>query len=60
MLGLGLGVGAVTSTLGSILGTVTPAIDNLLADLLGVLGVRLGEADVKVSGVRCARSVLVQ
>ncbi|PSM18275.1 TadG family pilus assembly protein [Nitratireductor sp. StC3] len=60
VLGLGLGLGAVTNTLAGILGAVTPAIDNLLADLLGVLGVRLGEADVKVSGVRCARSVLVQ
>lgn len=60
VLGLGLGLNAVSTTLAGILGTVTPAIDGLLDTLLGVLGVRLGEADVKVSGVSCARSVLVQ
>jgi uncharacterized membrane protein len=43
-----------------ILQGVTPAVDTLLYNVLALLGVKVGEADVKVHGATCARSVLVQ
>lgn len=50
----------VTSALASTLGGVTPAIDDLLYNLLLVAGVRIGEADIRVTGVSCQRPALVQ
>lgn len=50
----------ITAALASTLGTVTPAIDELLYNLLLVVGVRIGEADIRVTGVRCQRPALVQ
>lgn len=50
----------ITAALTSTLGTVTPAIDELLYNLLLVVGVRIGEADIRVTGVRCQRPALVQ
>lgn len=58
--GLALGTAGLQSTLAGILGTTTPAIDNLLYSVLTALGVRIGEADVRVTGGICGRSVLVQ
>lgn len=51
---------AVTKAVGNLLDNATPAIDQLLDGVLQALGVRLGEADIRVTGVRCGRSVLVQ
>jgi uncharacterized membrane protein len=48
--------GLLTATLSA----ATPAIDDLLYTVLSTLGVRVGEADVRVSGASCGRSVLVQ
>lgn len=42
------------------LGAVTPALDKLLYNLLGMLGVSLGQADVRVTGATCGRALLVQ
>lgn len=50
---------AVKSTVTTILGTVTAPLDTLLYNLLSALGVRVGEADVRVNGLTCGRSVLV-
>ena len=59
--GLGLGVPPeLTGALNSTLQAVTPTIDSLLYNLLGALGVKLGQADVQVSGAVCGRAVLVQ
>jgi uncharacterized membrane protein len=46
--------------LAEILRGVTPALDTLLYNVLTMLGVRVGEADVQVHGATCTRSVLVQ
>lgn len=59
--GLNLGLGALARpalilTLGRALG----ALDDVVASLLETLGVTVGEADIRVNGVRCDRSVLVQ
>ncbi|ANH04332.1 pilus assembly protein TadG-related protein [Shinella sp. HZN7] len=60
LLGLSIGIPGITSALGSTLGAVTPAIDELLYNLLILAGVRVGEADIRVTGVRCQRPALVQ
>lgn len=59
--GLGIGLPAVLKgSVADTLSAATPAIDDLLFSLLTALGVHLGEADVRVTGVSCGRSVLVQ
>lgn len=58
-LGLGLGQSAVTSTLGSILGAAAAPLDDVLNSLTALLGVRLGEADVQMNGLRCRDAALV-
>jgi uncharacterized membrane protein len=61
VLGLKIGVPtAVTSALGATLGAATKPIDNLIDNLLGLLGVEIGNADIRVTGATCGRSVLVQ
>lgn len=49
----------LTGALVAALTPVTKIVDGVLNDLLGVLGVGLGEADVWVHGVRCDGAVLV-
>ena len=60
LLGLPIGIPGIASALGSTLGAVTPAIDELLYNLLLLAGVRIGEADIRVTGVSCQRPALVQ
>lgn len=60
LLGLPIGIPGIASALGNTLGAVTPAIDELLYNLLLLAGVRIGEADIRVTGVSCQRPVLVQ
>lgn len=64
---LGLGLLNVTTLLGTVkpavlaaLNTVTAPVDELVYNVLAALGVRVGEADVRVIGATCGRSVLVQ
>jgi len=49
----------VKTTVTNILGTVTAPLDTLLYTTLSALGVRVGEADIRVNGLSCGRSVLV-
>ncbi len=58
-LGLLIGAGPATSLLQSTLTTVAAPLDQLIAGLTAVLGVKLGEADVKINGVRCKGAALV-
>lgn len=61
VIGLGLGVPrGLTGTLATTLAAATPSVDALLGSVLGALGVKVGEADVRVSGATCGRAVLVQ
>jgi len=55
-----LSLGEVLGLVGAILTPVAPAIDNLLFGLLDLLGVKLGEADVQVTGVICQQAALTQ
>ncbi|CAH2406397.1 Uncharacterized membrane protein [Mesorhizobium escarrei] len=63
-LGLGLDVTALLGTVKpavvALLNGVTAPVDDLVYNVLGALGVRVGEADVRVMGATCGRSVLVQ
>src|SRR5690606_32579595 len=60
LLNLALNTSLVTKALASTLTAVTPAIDELLYNLLLVAGVRIGEADVTVTGVCCQCPALLQ
>lgn len=57
--GLGLSTGALTSAVGGVLSSVAAPLDSLVNGLSDLLGVRLGEADVRVNGVRCGGAALV-
>jgi uncharacterized membrane protein len=64
VLGLGLGLfvpsdAAVKAAIVGLLSGVTAPIDDLLHSVLTLVGVKVGEADVRVHGVNCGRSVLV-
>lgn len=59
VIGLPLPVGGLLSAVGSALGLVTPALDTLLMTVTGALGVGVGEADLRVTGVRCGQAILV-
>ncbi|MRX34876.1 hypothetical protein GJR93_17840 [Aminobacter sp. MDW-2] len=64
VLGLGLGLfvptdAAVKTAIVGLLSGVTAPIDGLLYNVLTLVGVKVGEADVRVHGVNCGRSVLV-
>lgn len=62
--GLGINVAALLgppkALLLPTLKAATQPVDTLLESVLGALGVRIGEADVRVTGAVCSRSVLVQ
>ncbi|MFN0219111.1 MAG: TadG family pilus assembly protein [Hyphomicrobium sp.] len=59
VLGLGLALpGAVTAAVGATLAPVAAPLDGVIDTLLQTLGVSVGEADVRVHGVRCGTGVL--
>jgi uncharacterized membrane protein len=59
-LGLGISVGPVLAAVKPALTQAAPPIDALLNDVTDFLGLHLGEADVRVNGVRCNGAALVQ
>ena len=61
VLGIGIGLAeAVRSALASTLAAAAPEVDRALFSVLGALGIRVGEADVRVHAAKCGRAVLVQ
>lgn len=61
ILGLDLGLsGLVRLTVGNLLLAVAPAVDGVLNAVLDLLGVSVGQADVRVTGASCGQAVLVQ
>lgn len=58
-LGLGVNLSGVTSLVGSTLTLVSPAVDQVFADLTKILGVGLGNADVTVDRLRCGQPTIV-
>nr|AMK07545.1 putative transmembrane protein [alpha proteobacterium NT18-17] len=59
VLGLGLNLTSLKALLKTILLPVTPTLDLTINRLLEALGLSVGEADVRVYGVRCTHPVLV-
>lgn len=59
VLGLGLGLNALSGVVGEALGLAAPVLDGVLEGLTGVLGVHIGEADARVNALRCGRAKLV-
>lgn len=57
--GLGLGAGAVAAAVGGVLAPAAPSLDALIESVTGLAGVRVGQADVWVNGVRCGTPMLV-
>ncbi|MGZ2404438.1 putative membrane protein [Rhizobium ruizarguesonis] len=59
-LGVGLSKTVVQAAVADTLSGLTKPLDELLFNLLTLLGAKIGEADVRVTDVRCQQSVLVQ
>ncbi|MFD1036426.1 pilus assembly protein TadG-related protein [Sphingomonas hankookensis] len=59
VLGIGLSAGLLTSTLGNTLSAAAPALDLVVNQVTALAGVHLGQADVRVDGVRCGTPILV-
>lgn len=58
--GLGIGLpGTVSQLVMSILRPIAAPLDQVIYSLLATLGVHLGEADLRVHGIRCGTAVLV-
>jgi len=57
---LPLPLSGLTQLLGTLLTPLGPAVDSLLFGVLDLLGVKIGQADVQVTGVLCQRAVLTQ
>lgn len=57
--GLGLSSGAIGQAVGATLTPVAPALDGLVNRLTGLLGIHVGQADVRINGVRCGQARLV-
>lgn len=58
-LGVAVGQGPVTQALGQVLGAAAGPLDSTIDGLEALLGVRLGEADVRINGLRCNGAALV-
>lgn len=57
---LPLPLSGLTQLLGTLLTPLGPTVDGLLFGVLDLLGVKIGQADVQVTGVLCQRAVLTQ
>lgn len=55
----GLALGPVVSALGSTLMVAAPVLDGLIDTITSTLGVHYGQADVRVTGMRCGTPALV-
>jgi uncharacterized membrane protein len=49
----------VTQLVGNVLKPLSPALDGIIDQLTGLLGVHVGQADLRVDGVRCGKPTLV-
>ncbi|MET0363531.1 MAG: pilus assembly protein TadG-related protein [Sphingobium sp.] len=58
-LGLTVNAGPLVNSLAGVLLSVAPSLDGLLNQVTGVLGVKLGAADVRVDRMRCGVPTLV-
>jgi uncharacterized membrane protein len=59
LLGIPINAGPLASAVGGLLSTTAPLLDGVLNGVTGLLGVRIGTADVRVHQMRCGLSTLV-
>lgn len=59
VLGIGVSGGLLTNMLGNTLSAVAPALDLVVGQATALAGVHVGQADVRIDGVRCGTPVLV-
>ena len=59
VLGLGLNLNALRTVVGDTVALAAPVLDTVLADLTGLLGVHVGQADARVNALRCGKAKLV-
>lgn len=59
VLGLVIPLSPLTAIVGTALTPVAPVLDTLVNQITGLLGVHLGQADVRIDGVRCGKPTLV-
>ncbi|QCB54826.1 hypothetical protein E5675_10540 [Sphingopyxis sp. PAMC25046] len=59
VLGLGLNLKALTAVVGETVALAAPVLDTVLADLTGLLGLQVGQADTRVNALRCGKARLV-
>ncbi len=57
--GLGLGDSAVQKTVATALSNAAAPVDSVINAVTGLLGLHLGEADLRLNGVRCHATALV-
>lgn len=56
---VGLDLSGVTGAVGSLLTPIAPTLDGLVDQVTGLLGVHVGQADLRIDGVRCGTPSLV-
>lgn len=59
LIGIGIEVPGATALVGTALTPLAPSLDKILNDVTGLLGAHVGQADVRVDGVRCGKATLV-
>ncbi len=59
VLGLALNLKALTVVVGETVALAAPVLDTVLADLTGLLGLQVGQADTRVNALRCGKARLV-
>jgi len=59
VLGLALNLKALTAVVGETVALAAPVLDTVLADLTGLLGLQVGQADTRVNALRCGKARLV-
>jgi uncharacterized membrane protein len=59
LIGIGIDASVLTNTVGTAITPLAPALDQILNDVTGLLGAHVGQADVRINGVRCGKPTLV-
>ena len=59
VLGIGLNLNALRTAVGESVALAAPVLDTVIADITGLLGVHVGQADARVNALRCGKAKLV-
>ena len=59
VLGIGLNLNALRAAVSDSVALAAPVLDTVIADIAGLLGVHVGQADARVNALRCGKAKLV-